>query len=50
MKLYILSLPTLSGGGVALDKELGGDAGLAIREFENNMLQDARTGSLWERK
>ena len=26
MKLDILSLPTLSGGGVALDKELGGDA------------------------
>ncbi|CAE7387391.1 LYPLA1 [Symbiodinium microadriaticum] len=41
MELEILSLPCLSDSGVNLEGELNGDAGRALRHFEDEMLQDA---------
>ena len=41
MELEILSLPCLRDEGVGLAQDLGGGAGGALRDFENEMLQDA---------
>ena len=42
MELGILSLPLHRDGGVSLEDKLGGEAGAALKAFEQEMLQDAR--------
>ena len=43
MDLSSLSLPTLSGTGVDLEREMSGSIGDMIRDFEGHLLQDATT-------